>query len=209
VNDRERIGEALIDLCYEGSYRETTLEMVLERAEVDRATFELYFADLEDCFCEIYKEIRDEVVAHVAPVVERQETWRDGLRAAAYAMVDYTAEDEKRTNFSVFEVRSAGERALLLMAEAFEAAFDLIDRGRDQGRDATLTSRATAEAVGGSIFNQMYAAIASESIDAVRAKIPEMMYMAVLPYLGAEAAAEELRQPAPAPTGQGTATPPG
>jgi hypothetical protein len=44
------------------------------------------------------------------------------------------------------------------------------------------------------MFFQMYASYeAGESIDAVRARIPELMYVAVLPYLGAEAAEEELR----------------
>ena len=171
--------------------------MVLDRAGLDRETFERHFADLEDCFCEVYKEIRDDLMSQVSAAVENTESWRESLRAVAYTMVDYTAADDKRTNFSVFEVRSAGERALLLMGEAFNELFDLIDRGREERDDHHEISRATAEAVGGSIFNQMYVAYERGAIDAVRAKLPEMMYMAVLPYLGAEAAAEELRQRPP------------
>jgi AcrR family transcriptional regulator len=195
MNERERIAAAMVDLCFEHGYRQTTPEMLFDRAEVDRAGFRRHFADLEDCFCEVYKEMRDDLMGRVAAAVEYEATWRDGLRATAYTMVDWTAEDEKRTKFTVIEVRSAGERALILMGQAFEELFDLIDRGRDERQLPGEISRATAEAIGGTIFNQMYAAYEDGSIDAVRAKVPEMMYMAVRPYLGDEAAAEELREP--------------
>jgi AcrR family transcriptional regulator len=198
MTGRERIAAGMVDLCFEHGYRETTLDMVLDRAEVDRAAFERHFADLEDCFCEVYKEMRDDLMTRVAAAVEHEATWRDSLRAAAYTMVDWAAEDEKRTKFTVIEARSAGERALVLMGQAFEELFDLIDRGRDERQLPGAISRATAEAVGGTIFTQMYAAYEEGSIKAVRAKIPEMMYMAVRPYLGEDAAAEELRQ-APSP----------
>jgi AcrR family transcriptional regulator len=195
VSERERIETAMVDLCFERGYRQMTLEMLLERAGVDPAAFERHFADLEDCFCQVYVVMRDELMRRVAVVVEGQPSWRDGIRAVAYTMVDWTAEDEKRTKLAVVEVRTAGERALILMGEAFEELFDLIDRGRGERRLPGEISRATAEAVGGTIFNQMFAAYEEGSIEAVRAKIPEMMYMAVRPYLGEEAAAEELRAP--------------
>lgn len=54
------IREALLDLSVQRGYRNTTLAMVLDRAEVDRATFERHFSDLEDCFCQIYRDFRDE-----------------------------------------------------------------------------------------------------------------------------------------------------
>jgi AcrR family transcriptional regulator len=195
MTERERIATAMIDLCFEVGYRETTLEMLLDRAGVDRAAFERHFADLEDCFCQVYEGMRDDLMCRVAATVEQQPNWRDSLRAVAYTMVDWTAEDEKRTKFTVIEVRSAGERALLMMGEAFDELFDLIDRGRDERELPGDISRATAEAVGGTIFNQMYVAYEAGSIEAVRAKVPEMMYMAVRPYLGEKAASEELHAP--------------
>jgi AcrR family transcriptional regulator len=192
LDERERIATALVDLCFEGSYRETTLPMLLDRAAVDEAGFRAHFADLEDCFCEVYTGMRDELMERVATVAAVETTWRDTIRATAYVMVDWVGQDEKRTKFTVYEVRTAGERAMVLMGEAFEELFDLIDRGRDEAARPGM-SRATAEAIGGSIFGQMYAAYETGSIEAVRAKVPEMMYIALLPYLGEEEAAKELR----------------
>jgi AcrR family transcriptional regulator len=194
LSERRRIEAAIVDLCFEHGYRETTLEMLLDRAEVGRDAFESHFADLEDCFCQVYEGMRDDLMTRVAASFEHEPTWRDSLRAAAYTMVDWTAEDEKRTKFTVIEVRRAGERAMLLMGQAFEELFDLIDRGRGERSLPGEISRTTAEGIGGTIFTQMYAAYEQGSIEAVRGKIPEMMYMAVRPYLGEEVAAEELEQ---------------
>lgn len=192
MTERERISTALIDLCFEKGYRETTLPILCDRAGVDRATFERHFVDLEDCFCETYRERRDELMTRISAAVEDQPTWRDGMRAIAYTLVGYMEEDEKRTHFTVVEVRSAGDRAVTLMGEAFEEIFGLLDQGRGERSRQGSISRATAEAVGGAVFTQMYATYEAGSIESVRAKIPEMMYMAVLPYLGAEEAEKEL-----------------
>lgn len=196
LDARGRIAGALVDLCFEGSYRETTLPMLLDRAGVDQASFEAHFTNLEDCFCEVYRGMRDELMERVAVIAAVEPTWRDSMRAVAYEMVEWVGQDEKRTKFTVYEVRTAGDRAVVLMGEAFEELFDLIDRGRDEGGRPGM-SRATAEAIGGSVFGQMYAAYESGSIEAVRAKVPEMMYVALLPYLGAEEAEKELQRDPP------------
>ena len=190
--ERERIADALVDLCHERGYRNTTLAALLERAGVDRATFTRHYGHLENCFCEVYAELQDDLMERLLAVVSAESTWRDRLRAVAYELADYIEEDESRTQFMVIEVRSAGDRAIYLLSQSYERLFDLIDMGRGERPRRRSISRATAEAVGGSMFFQMYSSYEPGSIDAVRARVPELMYMAVLPYLGPEAAAEEL-----------------
>ncbi len=182
-----------MDLCYERGYRATTLAMLLERAGLDLAAFERHFRDLEDCFCEVYGEFQEELMKRMFAAISGEPTWRDRLRVMAYTMADYVSEDERRTQFIVVEVRSAGDRAIYMMSQGYERLFDLIDMGRRERPAAGSISRATAEAIGGSMFFQMYSSYEPGSIDAVRARVPELMYMAVLPYLGPEAAEEELR----------------
>lgn len=189
---RARIVSAMMDLCCERGYRKTKLPMLLERAAVDETTFERYFADLEDCFCQIYVKLRDQLMGMIAEAVAEQPAWRDRVRVTAYIMVEHLEEDERRTRFMVTEVRNAGDRAAILMEEAFEEMFELLDEGRDERDHPTPLSRATAEAVGGTIFFQMLAAFEHGTMKDVRAKLPEMMYIATLPYLGEDAAREEL-----------------
>jgi AcrR family transcriptional regulator len=195
VNYEDRLAEALLELCFERGYRNTDLPMLLERAGVDQVTFHRHFEDLEDCFCAVYLGIREDFLARLEGAVAGEAAWRDRLRAAAYFLLDYFREDERVTQFGIVEIRYAGERAQRLLAEVIEALFDLLDEGRGENDDASRT-RATAEAIGGGIFRQISLAVERGTLD--EQGVPQMMYAAVLPYLGMHAAREELGIPPPA-----------
>lgn len=188
---------ALIDLCYERGLADLTVEDLCVRAGIARADFNASYEDLEDCFIATYAaelgRYRDQVEAARSGL----STWRERLRATAYALLHYLGEDKRITHFTVVEVRRGGERAQLLIGEGIEELIDLLDEGRSQpGAPATLT-RATAESVAGGLFNQLYLAIAHGDSRPEAEIVPEAMYSAVLPYLGVAVATEELQIPPP------------
>jgi hypothetical protein len=105
--------------------------------------------------------------------------WRERLRLAAYALY-----------------RRRGRHAAFPAEAEVEALVDLIDEGRtEQDAPASLT-RVTAEALGGAILHELRRAARAGSPPESEL-VPTLMYMAVLPYGGADAAAEELRTPPP------------
>jgi hypothetical protein len=164
---------------------------------VDPADFSARFATLEDCFCDAYGVERARIMAALDRACVGLQSWRERLRATAYAAVDVLAEDQRVTHFVVNEVRLAGERPRLMLEEAVHSLFDLLDEGRGERPDPEAISRNTAEALGGSFFAQIHTAAGRG--EQIRAEIvPQMLYAALLPYLGPEPAAEELRIPAPA-----------
>lgn len=191
---RARIRQALLDLCFERGYSALSLDDLLERAEVDSPTFERHYGDLANCFYLTYAEALEGFRRRGASARARADSWRGRVRATAYALYRFLADDEKLRRFTTAEVRGGGERVQLLFGEEVEALFDLIDEGRrEPGAPATLT-RATAEQVGGGIFNQLYAVGSRGGPMPPEGEIiPQLMYAVVLPYLGDEAAREELR----------------
>lgn len=201
--ERTRVREALIDLCFERSFQQVTLDQLLERAGVDRPTFEREFTDLEECFLQTYEVELDRFRRLTASAREGLTSWRERVRATAYALFHFLAEDEKVTNFVAVEVRGGGERVQLLFGQEIEALIDLIDEGRQELADPASLSRTTAEVVGGGIFNQIYAAAGPQRPGSPEANlVPQMMYTVLLPYLGSEAALEELDIPPPHPFGE-------
>lgn len=197
--ERARIERALVALCVERTYAETSLPLVLERAEVDLATFERFYADLEDCFCSIYTEMRDEYMLRVAAAFVDADGWREQMRAAAYVTLAYLREDPDRARITFVEVLYAGDRAKLIRDEAMQGLFALVDQGRQQpGAPAGLTTF-TAETIGSAVYQRIQTAIEQDELDEFEEGLQEMMYMAVLPYLGEEAAREELTIPPPEP----------
>lgn len=197
AEERARLREALLDLCQERGYPELQLSDLLERAEVSSADFQLHFDDLEDCFCGVLAEIYGEFFDYAQAAIAGVSGWRDRIRATAYAMLRFFRRDERVARFGAVEAGRAGARAEQLFLDTFNRLIDLIDEGRAEVDDPDALSRATALGVGGIIFARVQEAVAADELDLGEEELPELMYAAVLPYLGADAAEEELHIPAP------------
>jgi AcrR family transcriptional regulator len=198
-DDRARIRRALIDLCYEQGLPATALPDLLARAGVDEETFHRHFADLEDCFFQVYREELERFRRESAAARARWVSWRDRLRATAYTLYRFLAADDRIRWLTVVEVRRASERAQLLIGEEIEVLFELLDEGRSERPEGGVT-RATAESIGGGMFTQMWVIAADKGpMPPEEETVPQLMSMAVLPYLGEEAAREELEIPPPEP----------
>jgi len=129
-SERERIREVTIDVVLERGNDGASVEVVIDRAGVDRAAFDRHFESLQDCILQAYWAHTDEFTVLVRTAFDREGSWRDSLRAAAYAAARYLRDHPR----------------IVRSAEEF---------------------------------------------------VPEMMYVAVRPYLGQEAARAELSIPPP------------
>jgi AcrR family transcriptional regulator len=200
AEERDRLLRAMLDLSVERGFRNIDLPALLEHAGVDEAAFHRHFGDLEDCFVAKLEEERDEFFRQLHLAVEGKVLWVDRLRSAAYGLLRFLRADPKRRHFLTAELSGAGERATRVWTETIvKPLFDLIDEGRGEGDRPDSQTRATAEAVGGGIFAQINTAAERGTLD--EAAVPKLMYAAVLPYLGADAAAKELTIPPPPATG--------
>jgi len=195
--DRERLHSALVELSLERGYQNVSLEDLLEHAGVDQATFERRFADVEACFADYLQKNLQAFLIEIGGAMQGSEGWREQIRAAAYAILVFWRADEGRAQMMLGEVLAAGPRAQLVRDQGMELMFDLIDQGRSLMDDPDMLTRATAEAVGGAILNQMHLALQRGELARGEELVPKLMYTVVLPYLGTEAALEELEMPPP------------
>jgi AcrR family transcriptional regulator len=195
--ERRQIFAALVEVCARDGYRQASVGKVSRAAGMTLEDFERHFSDLEDCFAAYLVESREAFYSSVGSAALGTADWREQIRAAGFAMLSFWREDEPRARMMLIEVFSAGPRAQLIRDEGMEAMFELIDQGRTAMPDPGLLSRATAEAVGGAVFNQMRIALERDELDQGEEIIRQLMYTVVLPYLGTEAALEELESTPP------------
>jgi|SRR5215218_861796 len=192
-----RLREALLDLCVERGYANLTLDELLERAAVDRAGFNRRYADLNAYFTAVLADIYGEFFSRATEAVVGQTGWRDRMRATAYALLRYLRGDERVARLAAVEAQHAGEGAQGLFLETFNRLVDLIDEGSAEAAGPDSPGRATALGVGGVVFARIQEAVAEGELGLGEEEIPQLMYAAVFPYLGAEGAEEELRTPPP------------
>jgi AcrR family transcriptional regulator len=189
--ERERIVEALIEIAAERGYAETTIELILDRAGLDRPAFDRHFRGKYDCFLTAWQEINEGCMREMLEAFNSQESWPDRLRAVACEIVDNLRNDPSRASFAV-EVLSAGDAARARRDMTMRVIASLIDAGRNEMDDPEAVPHTTAEALAGSAYGQVYAKVVRGEADELPALVPQLMSAAVMPYLGVEAGLAEL-----------------
>jgi AcrR family transcriptional regulator len=190
-SERERIIEALIEIAAERGYAETSVEMVIERAGLDRPAFERHFRGKYDCFLSAWHEINEACMREMLEAYNSHEEWPDRLRAVAREIVEGLRNDPSRACFAV-EVLAAGDAARARRDMTMRVIASLIDAGRNEMDNPESVPHTTAEALAGSAYGQVYSKIVRGRADDLPALVPQLMSAAVMPYLGVEAAMAEL-----------------
>jgi len=190
-SERDRIVAALIEVAAERGYGETTIELVLERAGLDRPAFDRHFRGKYDCFLSAWQEVNEECLETMVRAYESREEWPDKLRAVAYEVIEGLSRDPSRASFGV-EVLAAGDAARARRDMTMRVIASLIDAGRRQMEDPEAVPHTTAEALAGSAYGQIYSRVVRDAVDELPDLVPQLMSAAVMPYLGVEAAMAEL-----------------
>jgi AcrR family transcriptional regulator len=196
---RARIAAALVDLCAERGYRETTLAALLDRAEVDAVAFGERFGSIEDCFCLTYQEFALEFFRRASLAFAAAPGWREQIRAVAYELLDFFKDDPARAEFILIEVLYVGPRAQLIRDQSMQMLYAFIDLGRQQLDDPNSVSRELAATLGGGIYSRIRMQLSEDRANPQNWEriVPELMYSVIEPYLGSAAALEELSMPRP------------
>jgi AcrR family transcriptional regulator len=189
---RARIAAAIVFLVGEHGYAATTVEMVCERARTGRAHFDRCFAGKEDCFLSVHDEVATEFCERVADSTDGTAAWHDRLWATGWAAMRFFEEDPSRARFLIVEINGAGSGAQARRDRLLRSLADIVDAGREELEQPGLVSRCTAEIVAGAIYGTLVGKLEQGCVERRAEFLPELVYMAVMPYLGSRAAEDEL-----------------
>jgi AcrR family transcriptional regulator len=192
-SERAQMVDAVIEIAAERGYGETTIEAIVERAGLDRPAFDRHFRGKYDCFISAWQDLNEECLETMVRAYESAEHWPDRLRAVAEQIVRGLRDDPSRASFGV-EVLAAGDAARARRDMTMRVVAGLIDSGRNQMEDPEAVPHTTAEALAGSAYGQIYSRVVRGAVDELPALVPQLMSAAVMPYLGVEAAMDELRR---------------
>ncbi len=181
----------MVELVAEHGYEAVSVRAICERAGVARAEFERRFADKEDCFLTLHDEIGTQFCARLTSA-RGPDSWHDRVWAAGWAALRFLQEDPVRARFFVVEVNGAGSAAQARRDRLLQGLVDLIDAGREELEDPESVSRCTAEIVAGAIYGTVLGKVEGGGIERDTDFLPELVYMAVMPYLGSRVAEDEL-----------------
>ena len=192
ASQRARILDGMKALSAARGYHEASVADVIKAAGVTRKAFYKLFEDKEQCFIQAYERDLARLLTLMLEAFETQDAWADRVRAALSALLHALARDPAAARLCFVEVMAAGPRAIAARNEAMRGFTIVFDTGRledDRSRPPALA----LNMVGGmsEIVHREIAAGRAESLPSI---LPDLMYTAVLPILGPEAAERELER---------------
>ncbi len=190
---RERLLAAMLRATNELTYREVAVQDVLDRAGVSRPTFYEHFENKEDCFLAAFDSAAARLRRRLEDAGRDGETWRERLRPALAELLRFVVEDPDAAMSLIVDARAACPAALLRrdeMLDRFASCLDSQVRA-EADPDAQPSAIAAAGIVGG-IEALLYSRLYRGETEGLESLLPSLMYFAVLPYEGHEAAGEEL-----------------
>lgn len=189
---RERLLAAMLVTVNELGYRALTVQDVLGRAGVSRPTFYEQFEDKENCFLTAFDISAERLRKRVdAAVADADGSWRARLRHGLEALLQFIAEEPSAARAVIVEARASSPSGLRRrdeLLDSFAACIDAVARKEVEDPPSGI---AAAGVVGG-VEAVLYARLQKEETADLESLLPSLMYFAVLPYAGHEAAAEEL-----------------
>ncbi len=195
-SQRERLREAMVRVAAAKGYEATTVADVLEFAGVSRATFDELFEDKDDCFLEAYDAIIDVLVAHVTSAFEAGggEPWPERIAAGLGALVELLSIESDIARLAMVEVTAAGDGARERYRVALGRFTPFLEEGRtysDQGGELPPdTARFAIGGVASILFDEIRAGRGPD----LKRVLPDLVFAVLMPYLGSEAAEEEMRR---------------
>jgi AcrR family transcriptional regulator len=203
-NQRERLLSAVASVAMEHGYPSMTIEQIASEAGVSKKTFYVHFKSKEEAFLAAYREVVDRLTATVNRSFMSDGDWVARITAALDAFLRFLAADAAFAYLCVVEVHAAGRQALERRASALEFFAEYFELGRKEaGVNVTVPPMAAQTLVGG-IYEVVYRHVVDEQTEELPSLLPELVFNAVLPYVGPErAAAEYKRLRSQAPGGQG------
>lgn len=192
---RERLLAAMLRATAELTYRDVSVQDVLERAGVSRPTFYEHFENKEDCFLSAFDSaaarLRERLDA--AGGDEDVGSWRDRLRLALEELLRFVAEEPDAAMSLIVDARAACPAALGRRDDLLDHFAGCIDtQVRAEASGGPAPSPIAAAGIVGGIENLLYTRLNRGETDDLESLLPPLMYFAVLPYEGHEAASEEL-----------------
>ena len=177
-------------------YEATSVRSVLARTDLYRQAFYDSFTSKEECFLAAYDAGVERIEATLRAAAAGQEDWLGQLRTGLAALLEFVDEQPAVARALIVEVHPAGRRALARRDAAMARAREFIDRARAEAAALPGTPKAPAiapEAVASGIHVVLHSRLAAGEPTEFRPLLPELLFVAVLPYFGTAAAHAEMR----------------
>jgi AcrR family transcriptional regulator len=181
---RARILDALIATVAYRGYDRTTVERVLQTANVPGAVFDEHFQNKEDCFLQALDAMVARLQSSVLDQFDKTAPWPERVRMGLKALLAALASDPEAARVGMVECLSAGPGAGERYRQTLSAFVPLLEEGRRHAAYPEHLPPQTSEAVVGGIASILHRRVLEERTPELPTLLGDLVYFALVPYMG-------------------------
>jgi AcrR family transcriptional regulator len=186
-NQRRRIIDAMIDSCAEKTYAATTITDIVGRARISRTTFYKQFADKRACFDAAIGHCIEQLQEVAAASHATEDPAADAVRKATTTVIEALAERPGLAQLLTGDAIAVDPRVIECYRKATIPAIEGLWSRSEGSAQAYSDPRLAFGKAQVLILNQ----IAIGEADRLPELLPEIVYLAVSPFGGHEAALQQ------------------
>lgn len=188
-HQRERVLDAATEVFAERGFQRTTIDDVVAAAKVGVGSFYDLFDNKADCFVQAYERIVAGARERIAAAVPAGASWPEQACVALRALLELIEAEPVRAKVALVEVQTAGPEALTRHEETVDSVIPLLARGRAENPALEGVPSHLEEAIVGGLAWLLQQRLAQGEFEGVEAHLPDVLEIAVVPYVGNEAIA--------------------
>lgn len=200
---RRRALDAFVRTVAREGYDRTTIEAVLVLARVPEPVFYEHFEDKQDCMLAALDERVRRIEDAICERVAGSTGWSERVALGLQALLEALADDPEGARLALVECLGAGESAVTRLRCAVARCVPLLEQGLSdpETADTDHLPPQISEAVVGGIASILHRLALERHTDELPGMLPDLLYFALMPYLGHERALAISRRRSRAGTG--------
>jgi AcrR family transcriptional regulator len=194
-NQRERIVDATAAIVAEKGLQALTIPEIARRANVSHQTFYEMYPTKHDAFLGAQKVGLHQALGVAVQAYEAQgEDWPMGVAAGIRALLDYLASEPAHAHLTVVDTFAASPLAIEIRDTGLHAFAAYLQPGYHYAPSERSVPGVAPEAIAGGIWQVLHNHIEHERIEDIAGLAPQLVYVALTPFLGAKEAARVARK---------------
>jgi AcrR family transcriptional regulator len=192
-SQRDRILQAMAETVAANGYAASTVAEIVERAGVSRATFYELFRGKDDCVTAAANTLLGELVTVVTTQYSPDKPLVNVIRDAMAATLGLLSGRPAQAKMIFFEAMVSIPSVRQVYLSGVNVLLSLLDQIRVDGAPGTQTPPATARAAIGACEALIRNQIQIGKTEELPAILPDLLYGALVAYIGQDAALEQAR----------------
>jgi AcrR family transcriptional regulator len=169
-------------------YANATVGEIVTAAGVARPVFYAHFRDKQHAFLEAQQHHTQYIVDRCAEAYFDADSWPHRLWACLDTLTGLIASSPAISHLRLVECYAAGEDAVRRAEDITRAFTIFLQEGYRYRPEARSLPRISSEAIAGGIFEVIQRHVAMGTLPALRSRLPQLTYIAIAPFTGAEEA---------------------